>query len=246
MKSTTPYDKSFYSIQSKSSYNSAREVVPLILNLIQPNSIVDIGCGLGTWLKAFDELGVTDYIGVDGDYVKKDDLYIESSKFRINDISTTFELNRVFDLAISLEVGEHISEENSDVFVENICRHSKVVLFSAAIKFQGGTNHVNEQMQNYWVEKFMKLGYKASDVIRNKIWLNTIIQPHYRQNIILFIHESVIDKFQNKILEINGLDFCTSVVHPEVFMDKVDYKKQAVRNQFSFFLKVLSYRIFKK
>jgi hypothetical protein len=56
-----------------------------------------------------------------------------------------------------LEVGEHISESAANHFIESLTTHAPVVLFSAAIPYQGGDHHVNEQFLPYWVERFSAL-----------------------------------------------------------------------------------------
>ena len=66
------YDKSFYEEQSLGSRNSAREVVPFLLKHFPLKSVVDLGCGLGTWLAVFKENGIDDIAGYDGDYVPQE------------------------------------------------------------------------------------------------------------------------------------------------------------------------------
>ena len=50
------YAEQFYAEQREGSLCSAREVVPLILELVNPRSVVDVGCGVGTWLSVFVEI----------------------------------------------------------------------------------------------------------------------------------------------------------------------------------------------
>jgi hypothetical protein len=49
-----------------------------------------------------------------------------------------------FDLAISLEVAEHLPEGSAGALVSTLIEAAPVVVFSAAIKGQSGTNHINE------------------------------------------------------------------------------------------------------
>ncbi len=37
-----------------------RQLVPIILQLCSPESVVDIGCGIGTFLYCFKEAGISD------------------------------------------------------------------------------------------------------------------------------------------------------------------------------------------
>ncbi len=47
---------------------------------------MDVGCGIGTWLTEFKAAGISDYLGVDGDYVSREQLHhrcraIRASRF---------------------------------------------------------------------------------------------------------------------------------------------------------------------
>jgi len=70
------YTKEFYKALEEGSRGSAREIIPLILEVTQPCSIVDVGCGSGTWLSAFKEFEIEECLGIDGDYVEKEVLQI--------------------------------------------------------------------------------------------------------------------------------------------------------------------------
>jgi hypothetical protein len=61
-----------------------------------------------------------------------------------------------------------------------------VVLFSAAIPFQGGTHHLNEQWPDYWAALFKNHDYVPIDCIRRGIWGNQQVEWYYAQNVLLF------------------------------------------------------------
>ena len=94
-----------------------------------------------------------------------------------------------FDLVISLEVAEHLPEETATTFVESLCRHGDIVLFSAAVPGQGGTGHINEQWQSYWARIFKAHGFHAVDILRPKFWNYDSLPVWYRQNMILYVSE---------------------------------------------------------
>ena len=103
-------------------------------------------------------------------------------------------LNDAFDLAISMEVAEHLPERCAEPFVESLTRLADVVLFSAAVPFQGGIGHVNEQWGSYWVALFRNRGYTAVDIIRKRIWNDDQIPYWYRQNTLLFVKDGKLDE----------------------------------------------------
>jgi SAM-dependent methyltransferase len=167
-------------------FKAAREVVPFVLELLGSKSVVDVGCGIGTWLKVFEENGISAILGIDGSYVDKSLLKIDKHNFVDFDLEKVYHTDRKFDLAISLEVAEHLSIDSSDVFVKTITNLSDTVIFSAAIPEQGGQNHINEQEPKYWIEKFEKEGYQLFDVLRPIFWDNQNVDSWYRQNMLLF------------------------------------------------------------
>lgn len=170
--------------------NAAKEVIPLIMERFQPRSVVDIGCGTGTWLAVFQENNVDEFIGVDGDYVDRKLLHIPEDRFVCADLSQPFTYPRRFDLAVSLEVAEHIPEASAEAFVESLVNLSDVILFSAAVPGQGGQHHINEQWYDYWQRKFRRHGYQFHDDLRPLIWWNRNVEWWYRQNVFLVVKES--------------------------------------------------------
>jgi len=180
------YTDTFYFAQKEGSISSAQVVVPIVLSLINCDSVVDVGCGIGGWLKEFERNGVTDYLGVDGDYVSRDLLEIPRERFRALNLENLIDFGRRFDLACSLEVAEHLPKSCSRSFVSALVAAAPIVLFSAAIPRQGGTNHINEQWQSYWAALFAEHSYIAVDCVRPIIFGDRRIEWWYRQNIILF------------------------------------------------------------
>ena len=181
----TPYDPAFLSGIKDLSFSSASKVLPCVRRLIGFNSVVDLGCGTGTWLAACCDLGVPEVLGVDGSYVDLDLLVIDRKRFLAHDLTTPLTIPRRFDLAISMEVAEHLPESAADTFVESLCSLSDVVLFSAAVPGQGGNNHLNEQWPEYWRSKFEKCGLQMIDCVRPLIWDDDSIAGWYRQNVFL-------------------------------------------------------------
>lgn len=197
-----------------------REVVPTIIDLVNPQSVLDVGCGTGTWLRAFEEAGVSDYMGVDGDYVDRAQLNIHSEKFIAKDLRTAWTLNRKFDLVISLEVAEHLPEESADLFVNTLVSHTnETIIFSAAIPGQGGQHHINEQWPEYWQQKFMKHGFYFHDMIRPLIWDNDKIDWWYRQNVFLVTKRR------------NDTTASMALVHPQQWNQRIKDNKSLLQGE---------------
>lgn len=121
----------------------------------------------------------------------------------------TVRLGRSFDLALCLEVAEHLPAEAGAVLVETLTRHAPAVLFSAAIPGQGGTDHVNEAWPEVWQWHFAKAGFDCHDIIRPAIWADARIEPWYRQNLPLFVRRDAGSSTGNQTVP-------RHLVHPDI------------------------------
>lgn len=188
------YTEAFFKSQRSGSRRTAELVLPIVRQLVNPQSVLDVGCGVGPWLAAWRAAGVSDVMGIDGSHVKLDALEIPRENFRTHDLSTPLRLDRTFDLAMSLEVGEHLPTAIAPAFVDTLTSSAPAVLFSAAIPCQGGVGHVNEQWQSWWADLFSARGFVALDCIRPAIWANESAEWWYAQNAILYIRQDVLDR----------------------------------------------------
>ncbi|WP_421877817.1 methyltransferase domain-containing protein [Marinoscillum sp.] len=208
------YDKTFFNDQTTGSLGSAREVLPFVFNLIKPESVIDFGCGRGTWLKAALDIGVKEAVGIEGYWVKKEDLFDPRIELINTNLEDEIKLGRKFDLAISLEVGEHLSYKRADSFIGDITEAADIVLFSAALPGQGGENHINEQPASFWVDKFKQRGFSYIDCIRSRFWANEKVGPAYRQNSFLFVKNEIsMDIPKEYVLPASMIDIVHPIVH---------------------------------
>ena len=217
------YDRRFFERQRDGARRSARRVVPLLLELMHPKSVVDIGCGAGTWLSVFRECGIEDVQGIDGGEVQSV-LEIPHERFLAHDLTTPIALDREFELVVCLEVAEHLPPESADMLIESLIRLGPAVFFSAAIPHQGGTNHVNEQWPEYWAARFEASGYSVIDAIRPRIWQDPDVEWWYAQNALLFIRQDLL----STQAELRSLSMATrrsqlSVVHPRKYQEVFDW-----------------------
>jgi SAM-dependent methyltransferase len=212
------YSGDFYQGMEDANLSSARVAVPLALQFVQPKSVLDIGCGQGLWLRAFMEQGIEDVRGYDGEYVERSKLQIPEEKFIAADLEQPLMLDKKFDLAVSLEVGEHLPDRASRIFVKNLTDAAPVILFSAAIPGQGGVHHVNEQWPAYWEERFAELGYVPVDCLRWNLWADARVSFFYAQNIMFYVKENELANYPKLAEEVKrGHGKALGLVHPHMY-----------------------------
>ncbi len=149
-------------------------------------TVLDLGCGTGIWLSVLRDGGRRQVFGVDSEAIDPADLAVDPDLILTADLGKKLDLHRRYDLVVCLEVAEHIDAQYADVVVENCTRHADLILFSAALPGQQGLDHVNEQLPQYWAERFQRRGYVALDLIRPLIWDDPQVPVWYRQNVLLF------------------------------------------------------------
>ena len=153
---TNIYNNKFFKNTIKYEADSAAEFVGVVLKYYNPKSIVDIGCGVGIYLKEFNKKGIEYLLGIDGSPAAKDEFLLSPEKLIIFDLAKKYKFEKKYDLALCLEVAEHLREEDADVLVETIIGASDNIIFSAAVPGQGprSIGHINEQLPEYWIKKF--------------------------------------------------------------------------------------------
>ena len=161
----------------------AKAVLELLFQASIPNSLLDVGCGNGVWLRAALDLGVPEIYGVDGVPVRQETLLVPQRYFSVADLSRTVNFGKIFDMVLCMEVAEHLPADAAPHLIKTLVSHSNHILFSAACPGQNGQHHVNCQWPRYWQDLFNERGYACDDGLRWTIWDHSNIEPWYRQNV---------------------------------------------------------------
>lgn len=189
---THTYNPTFFASIAGGSTRSAERIVPMVLSWLPSRSVIDVGCGDGSWLAEFRRCGVKTIFGVDGGDIPRSQLKIPDACFERHDLTLGLRTGRSFDLAVSLEVAEHLPPSRAAAFVADLTSLAPRVLFSAAIPFQRGTHHVNCRWPDYWQSLFAAQGYVALDILRPALWDDDEVEFWYRQNAVLYVQRDLV------------------------------------------------------
>lgn len=213
------YPQKFYKKNVVYTAKSAKEIVPQIIKLIKPKSVLDVGCAYGVWLNEFFKNRVRNIYGIDNFNPENNHLLIARDKYLQIDLNKSFDLKKSFDLVICLEVAEHLPKESALKLIKSLVKHSNIIIFSAAIPFQGGYKHLNEQWPEYWAKIFQKQNFIAIDCLRKLFWNNPKVDYWYSQNILLFVKKDKINKYPILLHELKSSNNRPlSLVHPKLYM----------------------------
>jgi hypothetical protein len=187
---------SFHSSLKAGIRQSAAALVPLLVQSINPKSVVDVGCASDEWLSAFREHGVTD-------------LY----ELKLNSLPAPVQRERG-DLAVCLDSAQPLDIESASKLVAGLTRLAHVIVFSTKV-CHGDDGQIKDQWQSYWTRLFDTHGYQAFFALRHSLWENEDVEIGYRQNIICFCHRG----HSELIARLVQLETATSapadVVHPD-------------------------------
>lgn len=219
--STAAYRSEWFAVREPAARRSAETILPVVLEVVRPTSVVDVGCGLGSWLAVAQDLGVERILGVDGPYVDRTALEIPGDRFLPHDLTRQLKIGESFDLALSLEVAEHLPPASAPQFVAGLVALAPAVLFSAAVPFQGGTGHQNEQWPRYWARLFRQHNYLALDFLRRRFWSDEGSRYFYAQNMVLYALAAKASDYRQRFVELDAAreDLPPSLIHPNLYLN---------------------------
>jgi hypothetical protein len=201
------YDNYFYHSLKGYSQSSARVLVPLLISKYKPTSVIDFGCGTGEFLLECQRNSIETFLGIEGDWLTE---HTAKDWIRAADLSQPVSIKTKFDLALCLEVAEHLPQSAANTLIKSLTDTADVIAFSAAIPGQGGTNHINEQYPDYWAKLMFDFGFELDWDPRHLIWNDRNIAPWYRQNLLVYRKVELMSKEPI---------FPKTLKHPEIFLE---------------------------
>lgn len=177
-------EDSFYDDTRKHKDASIRAAAQLILETFSPQSVADIGCGEGLFLRTLAEQGVK-VIGCD---ISEAAIRLAPDTFTVfqADATKPIRFNHRFDVCICVEIAEHIPNRYSKTLVQNVTSASDVAFFTAAPPWQGGVGHINEQPAEFWVRLFAEEGYELDQATTD-----TLKQRMKEANVVFWLPQNL-------------------------------------------------------
>ena len=131
-----------------------------LIDVCRPESVLDIGCGIGSYLLYFVHHQVREVFGIDG--IEPSVNLLPADRYLQHDLSQPFHLGQQFDLVLCVEVVEHLAPDDADRLLEVVAEHAKErILFSAAEPGQPGKGHINCRPIGEWLEAWRQLGWQC-------------------------------------------------------------------------------------
>ncbi len=179
---------------------SSTRIIVKVINKYLPkiNSVIDLGCGMAAFAKAFQENGSNEITIIDHPKLDVSKCVVKDNyTFTPCDLDIAIPVVQKVDLLICTEVLEHIGYNRSLKVLDYIVSCSDIILFSAAIPRQGGLGHINEQRHNFWISEFRKRGFQNFDLFKLDLINNTEVLYWLRQNLFIFHRNQPVDSILN-------------------------------------------------
>jgi hypothetical protein len=171
------YTKEYFEKIQQEEALQAFRLERILYDLYKPRSVIDWGCANGLYLEPFMTDDGCEVLGIENASVAiemrhpdiriiKADMTQSISLTPVNMQPVGVDLSapaNKFDMALCIEVLEHIEEKYASVAVGNICRSSDRLVVSIAREWQTGPGHLNLKPIEYWIQKFGWNGFRVDN-----------------------------------------------------------------------------------
>jgi len=183
------YDREFYvHRQAWDLDRSAAAIAESLVRLFSPKTVLDAGCGSGELVFHLQKWVYV--LGLEVSDAALDICRQKGLNVRKFDLGRDFlSAEEIFDLAVSLEVAEHLPPWQAKHYVRVLTTAAPIVVISAAPPGQGGEGHLNEQPPEYWISLFESAGFRFSAEDTESLratWAQAGVKPWYVANVLCF------------------------------------------------------------
>ena len=167
------------------------------IDAFKPSSVVDFGCGIGSYLESCYNKNIPNYKGYDigGEYAKKYTPSFLHNHIEYVDCTKPIQTPQRYDCVITFETIEHIEPSGTDTFIRNLVSATEInqgkILFTGATPDQDGCGHINSREKEEWIKEFEKHNfcvntYETELVKENWNKLNVGCPNYILNNLLIF------------------------------------------------------------
>ncbi|MCL2839399.1 MAG: glycosyltransferase [Defluviitaleaceae bacterium] len=132
-----------------------------IVDDFSPKTVLDVGCAWGYLVTALRDLGVEAYgLDISSYAISKvrDDIKQYCTVGSVLD-DLPSEFPDYYDVVVTIEMIEHLHEEECMAAIEKLCNYSDKIIMSSSSDDITEPTHFNVQQPEYWAKRFAQFGY---------------------------------------------------------------------------------------
>lgn len=137
--------------------SDAAIVSEAVIDLFAPESVFDVGCGIGLHLKPFLDNDIT-VQGIDESTVAHENAVIPTSHITLVDLNEPYTPQEQYDVTLCLDMLEYTSRSQEDVLITTVANTGDIGIVSAPLPRYSTMQYSREEPQKYWVDVFQEYG----------------------------------------------------------------------------------------
>lgn len=193
------YSEKYYRKHKEIDEKWATPLARLFIRTLGIRSMLDLGCGVGSYLRGALEENLSNVVGVEmnADLARPFMGAVVSTVAIQGDITKPLDLHGQFDCVLSVETGEHLQPEGTAGFIDNLksCS-SRLIVLTAAPPGQRGTQHINLRPRSEWIAMITEdrqFAYQSAvveqtikTIYSSPFFINGDPPPYITRNLMIF------------------------------------------------------------
>lgn len=184
-------------------------MVDVLVSLVGPASVVDVGSAHAGWSGEFRARGVDDVLVVRPP--RDPALDGAGGPALAHDLRRPLALGRRFDLAVAVGTGERLPPRAAVVLAATLVDAAPAVAFASVMPGLAAPGTANARWPSWWDGVFEELGYVPHDIVRPSLWDDGEVELWIRQSVVVYAAPG---RFPEAVLSAPSR---RSVVHPEAY-----------------------------